>query len=43
MLPEFRGMLTLVGEDRDDIEVELHGMMSGIDETVAKPAPPPPS
>ncbi len=36
ILPEFRGMLTLVGEDRDDVEVELHGMMAGIDETVAK-------
>jgi hypothetical protein len=35
-LPEFRGMLTLVGEDRADVEVELHGFMAGIDETVAK-------
>jgi hypothetical protein len=35
-LPDFRGMLTVIGEDRADIEVELHGMMAGIDEAVAK-------
>jgi hypothetical protein len=35
-LPEFRGTLNLIGEERDDVEVELHGEMAGIDETVAK-------
>jgi hypothetical protein len=35
-LPEFRGMLNLIGEDREDVEVELHGVMAGLDETVAK-------
>jgi hypothetical protein len=29
-------MLTLVGEDRDDVEVQLRGEMAGIDDTVAK-------
>lgn len=35
-LPEFRGMLTLIGEDRADIDVELQGVMPGLDDTVAK-------
>ena len=35
-LPDFRGMLTLVGEDRADIEAELHGEMAGLDDAVAK-------
>jgi hypothetical protein len=35
-LPEFRGMLTLVGEDREDVDVELHGVMAGLDDKVAK-------
>jgi hypothetical protein len=34
-LPEFRGMLTLVGEDREDIDVELRGVMAGLDDKVA--------
>jgi hypothetical protein len=35
-LPDFRGMLTVTGEDRADVAAELTGLMSGIDETVAK-------
>ena len=35
-LPEFRGALTLIGEERDDVAVELTGTMVGIDDTVAK-------
>ena len=35
-LPEFRGMLTLIGEDRDNVEVELRGVMAGLDDAVAK-------
>jgi hypothetical protein len=36
VLPDFRGMLTVVGEDRADIAVELTGVMVGIDDMVAK-------
>jgi hypothetical protein len=36
VLPEFRGLLTVVGDDREAIEVELTGVMMGIDESVAK-------
>jgi hypothetical protein len=36
VLPEFRGMLTLVGEERADVTVELTGTMMGIDDNVAK-------
>jgi hypothetical protein len=35
-LPEFRGMLSLIGEDRDDVAVELRGVMPGLDDTVAQ-------
>lgn len=35
-LPDFRGMLTLVGEDREDVAVELRGEMAGIDDKTAK-------
>jgi hypothetical protein len=35
-LLDYRGMLTLVGEDRADVAVELTGVMVGIDDTVAK-------
>jgi hypothetical protein len=35
-LPEFRGGLNLIGEERDDIEVELHGDMAGLDDEIAK-------
>jgi hypothetical protein len=29
-------MLTVIGENRDDVDVELHGVMPGLDDTVAK-------
>src|SRR5690349_19762252 len=35
-LPEFRGMLTVVGEDRQDVEVELRGVMAGLEDKIAK-------
>jgi hypothetical protein len=35
-LPDFRGALNLIGEERDDIQVELNAQMFGIDEEVAK-------